>query len=80
MGLAEANYYIQGGRAYGGAHTAMTSGAEGSFQATGSKKTRHVPYTYKKINSVKNLVNLEEDLELSAEYSPNDLDCSLLKP
>lgn len=33
---------------------------------------RHLPYTYKKINSVKNLVSLQEDLELPAEYSPND--------
>ena len=48
---------------------AMTSGAEGSFQATGSKKTRHLPYTYKKINSVKNPVSSEEDLEPPAEYS-----------
>lgn len=72
MGSAEANHYIQGGRAYERAHMAMTSGAEGSFQATGSKKTRHLPHTYKKINSVKNVVSLEEDLELPAEYSPND--------
>lgn len=72
MGLVEANYYIQGGRACGGAHAAMTSKAEGSFQATGSKKTRHVPYIQENRILIKNLVSLEEDLELSAEYSPND--------